>query len=208
RGIFRHLKANQFDAVIFLGDWKYFSTWYINYYLCIRGIPTYFWSHGLLNEKNGFNNFLKKLFLGTFSKGGFLYSNKARDIMLNRGFKKPLYVIYNSLDYRAQKKIISRVKNLSTRLPNGLVNPYIVFSGRLIKERKLDILFEALAKLAETNQIIGLLIIGDGPNRTYLEAYSKKLNLDKQVVFTGSCYDEELIAEYYIGSIGCVFPGP
>src|SRR5690606_9203900 len=71
-GLLKHLKSTNFDAVIFLEDWKYLTTWMVNSYLKIKRVPTYFWSHGLLNTKKTVNNILKTYFLKTFSHGGFL----------------------------------------------------------------------------------------------------------------------------------------
>lgn len=207
-GLLRILRSEKFDAVIFLGDWKYLSTWWANFYLRYRGTPTFFWSHGLLNNAKNINNTLKKLFLETFSNGGFLYSKKSRDIMLERRFSKPLHVIYNSLDYHKQKKIFERTEKIDLILPSQLQKPYVIFSARLIPERKLELLFKALVKLKRNGNSLGLLIIGDGPHRQFLESYSKELELEKEIFFFGSCYDEEVIASYYLNSIGCVFPGP
>lgn len=55
--------------------------------------------------------------------------------------------------------------------------------GRLSHEKNLEMLINAFNKLKNEN--IFLIIVGDGPERVYLEEMVKRMNLSKKVIFTG-----------------------
>jgi len=60
---------------------------------------------------------------------------------------------------------------------------FILFAGRLVKEKGLDILFQAMSSLRHLNW--QLLIAGDGAERTNLETLSRELGIDDRVTFLG-----------------------
>jgi len=59
--------------------------------------------------------------------------------------------------------------------------PPLVYAGRLLREKRVDLLLEAVARL----QGIGLAICGDGPDRGRLEEIAGRLGLKERVVFHG-----------------------
>jgi glycosyltransferase involved in cell wall biosynthesis len=59
--------------------------------------------------------------------------------------------------------------------------PPLVYAGRLLKEKRVDLLLEAVARL----EGIGLAICGDGPDRGRLEEIAARLGLKDRVVFQG-----------------------
>jgi glycosyltransferase involved in cell wall biosynthesis len=61
----------------------------------------------------------------------------------------------------------------------------IIFAGRLIKEKHVDLIIEALALVKERRPDIQCRIIGDGPERQSLEKKTALLGLLANVVFTG-----------------------
>lgn len=61
----------------------------------------------------------------------------------------------------------------------------IIFVGRLIKAKMVDVLLQAAAYLKEKSPEISVAIIGGGPERDNLEALSKSLNLGDTVKFYG-----------------------
>ncbi len=64
--------------------------------------------------------------------------------------------------------------------------------GRLIKRKSIDILIRAIALF--DNPAIKLLIMGDGPEREYLESLVKELSLHDRVQFMGFVADEKKFA--------------
>lgn len=69
----------------------------------------------------------------------------------------------------------------------------IVFLGRLVSEKGVDLLLEALANLQKSGLPPKLTIIGDGPDKELLQQKANELGVDQQVVFVGSKTGEELV---------------
>ena len=51
-----------------------------------------------------------------------------------------------------------------------------------------------------------LNIIGEGPEKVYLESLLKQKGLEKQIILRGAIYDETVIAEYFKEALICVSP--
>jgi glycosyltransferase involved in cell wall biosynthesis len=61
----------------------------------------------------------------------------------------------------------------------------LVFMGRLVDNKGVDLLLQSVARLRESGLYPSLTIIGDGPERANLEVMCKNLGLDIQVRFLG-----------------------
>jgi glycosyltransferase involved in cell wall biosynthesis len=99
----------------------------------------------------------------------------------------------NALRYYAPKKevgiiplafhppLLSGVKRTALGLKK---NEFLLITiGRLIKRKAIDQMIRALA--AVTDVLVRLLVLGDGPEREYLESLADKLDMGERVVFTG-----------------------
>jgi glycosyltransferase involved in cell wall biosynthesis len=65
--------------------------------------------------------------------------------------------------------------------------PYLVYFGRLSREKGIPLLMDAMTNLRHHK----LLIIGDGPQRQYLEEIKEQKNLDN-ITFLGKLQGEQL----------------
>lgn len=72
----------------------------------------------------------------------------------------------------------------------------LLFVGRLVSDKGVDILLRALADLGDLGVRPGLTIVGDGPEAGPLRELVARLKLGEQVRFTGQVVGEEL-AEVY-----------
>lgn len=81
--------------------------------------------------------------------------------------------------------------------------PYILGVGRQSEEKGFDTLIRAHALLLGDMPDLKLLLIGDGPQRTYLERLAGELGSASQVVFAGAQSD---ISGYYTYSLAFVLP--
>ncbi len=70
----------------------------------------------------------------------------------------------------------------------------LVFLGRLVGDKGLDLLIDALDLLRGKKFAPRLTVIGDGPERAALEAQTKKLGLGALVNFTGTRTGADLVA--------------
>jgi glycosyltransferase involved in cell wall biosynthesis len=62
----------------------------------------------------------------------------------------------------------------------------VLFVGRLLSNKNVDVLLEALALLRQRDRRPRAVIVGDGPERSTLEALSASLGLQDQVRFAGA----------------------
>jgi glycosyltransferase involved in cell wall biosynthesis len=66
---------------------------------------------------------------------------------------------------------------------------YILYLGRLVQEKKADILIEAYLK---SNLNIKLVIAGDDPNeKEYIKSLKNKAQSNKNIIFTGAVYGDD-----------------
>lgn len=138
-------------------------------------------SKSALKEKRGFERWLTK------RKIQHVYNNLdlvcvsegvQTDLLENMHVKpKSISVIYNPFN-------INKIINKSIQkydLP--FKGKYIVFVGRLVKEKRVDYLIRAFSKSGISHK---LLILGDGGERDELINLTKELGVDKDVFFLGT----------------------
>jgi glycogen(starch) synthase len=70
--------------------------------------------------------------------------------------------------------------------------PCFAYVGRLVQEKGLPLLIEAAGLLRERNYSFQLKFVGDGPERTHLEALAARQGLKSCVTFTGFLSGTEL----------------
>jgi len=105
-----------------------------------------------------------------------------------------------------------------TIIPNGIdlaeidaINPSdlksdILFVGRLIREKHVDILIDSIGILMQTNPGIQCLIIGDGPERIYLEEKINSMKLSGNIKIKGFLKRSEDIIAHMKSSLVFVLP--
>jgi len=70
----------------------------------------------------------------------------------------------------------------------------VIFVGRLIDEKRADLLLDAVHALAGTFPDLHCTVIGDGPERAALEAQAARLGLTGRVTFAGRVSDAQVYA--------------
>ncbi|MBX3464992.1 MAG: glycosyltransferase [Planctomycetes bacterium] len=86
--------------------------------------------------------------------------------------------------------------------PAGAAPFTLLFVGRLVERKGVDLLLQALARTRTARQG-RLVLVGDGPERARLEAMAHALGLAAQVDFAGEQADP---APYYAAASAFVFP--
>lgn len=66
--------------------------------------------------------------------------------------------------------------------------PYVLFVGRLIQRKGLDVLLRAIAGVTPS---VRLVVIGDGPDRDALQTLASELGIDSRVQWLGRCSNTE-----------------
>ncbi|MEX0821212.1 MAG: glycosyltransferase family 4 protein [Rhodothermales bacterium] len=80
----------------------------------------------------------------------------------------------------------------------------LVYLGRLIPEKGVDLLLEAYRKLSADSQVV-LLVVGDGPERARMESETRRQGLD-DVRYLGALFGQDA-APFLFSSDVMVVPG-
>jgi glycogen(starch) synthase len=78
-------------------------------------------------------------------------------------------------------------------IPGAVRNKTLLFVGRLVSDKGVDLLLQALEQLRREGLQLDLTIVGTGPEAENLSALSRQLGLQNQVVFAGQKSGEELV---------------
>jgi len=136
-----------------------------------------------------YNSFLK-FCDGTFSNSSNVY-NRWKN-MIDRGGISHNYIIKKGVDDIDLKKI-------NNYFDNKIFN--IVYAGRLIKRKGVDILIEAFGSFSKNKDNVKLWILGDGPADKELK--KKAEILGDKVIFVGF---KSNVYDYFYHSDLCIFP--
>lgn len=88
--------------------------------------------------------------------------------------KKLIYTVLNGIEF-----------DLITKIKPAKEKSDVIFVGRLVSYKNIDILIKSIKLVKEKNPEIKSLIIGDGPEKKTLETLTQKLNLEKNIKFLG-----------------------
>jgi glycosyltransferase involved in cell wall biosynthesis len=92
----------------------------------------------------------------------------------------PATVIPNGIDFDRIRKV-----------HRSAIESDIIFAGRLIKDKHVDLLVRSVRIVADTIPDIRCLIVGDGPEYRHLRTLTNELGLDDSIAFTGFVDDYE-----------------
>lgn len=118
---------------------------------------------------------------------------------LEHGLRVPSTVISNGVDAVRYHSTNGREQEIENRyaLPAG---PRLLFVGRLAKDKKIDLLIQAMANL-DHQQSAHLLIVGRGDDRARLEEVVEELEVGDRVHFLGFVPEEDLPEIYRASDI-------
>jgi glycosyltransferase involved in cell wall biosynthesis len=85
--------------------------------------------------------------------------------------------------------------DLFRELPDGSREVELMYLGRLVSEKGVDVLLRALGRLKQAGMAPRLTIVGGGPEETSLREMASSLGLDGQVRFAGIRRGGELVKE-------------
>lgn len=80
----------------------------------------------------------------------------------------------------------------------------IVYVGRLVEKKGVSVLLDAIKLLKMSHPDLTVMLVGDGPEREALEQQATKLDLGRQVTFTGALPNDRVPAIYQAARIAVV----
>lgn len=201
---------SDFECYIIIGDAKCLTVWLSAMFARLRGKKVLFWSHGSLREIKGIRRLVLNLFWD-LANCGLIYNDRSRQIMQDAKVGCGKFVtVYNSLNYPAQLSLRNQLQCSDIYQAHfGNNCPVIVFIGRLIPSKKLNIILTVASLINKDNEAnkVNIVMIGDGPEKTHLQKQASELGISKDVWFYGACYDERKNADLLYNADICVSPG-
>jgi len=208
KGAFR-LAFKHYSHYIISGDPYCLSTWLILILTKLFRKKTYLWTHGWYGDETFLKRKVKKFYFSLCTKV-LLYGDYARNLMIKEGINPgKLVTIYNSLDFDAQCKIKSNLKQTNI-YKNHFKNsfPVLLYIGRIQPIKKINSIIEALKSLRDRDINCNLIIIGkETVDEHIIHNLITKYQLEKNIWFYGACYDEEILGELIFNADLCVSPG-
>lgn len=195
-----------------------FSLGYLTFWLLFLLKPLFryklvAWTHGIRNRDlaNPFQSFrsLIELHVYRMMDAVLLYSQRRRDLIEHKiGSGNKLFVAQNTLDTELMNShfdILSLRGKEDIKKELHFANRYnLLFIGRLLKNKRIDLLLDAYALLRDRGLDVGLHFIGDGPEQALIEQSAQKL---PSIRIHGAIYDEDILGKYIFASDLTVNPG-
>ena len=205
RGITQALKTASADLIL-CGGYNYVASWQAVVWARTHNVPFLLWSESnLQDERRGHAlvELLKDEFLHQCagfvvpgsSSGEYLRSRKVKEDLI---FTAP-----NAVDNAlfAQAATDARKNAARNRKEAGLPERYILFVGRLVREKGVFDLLAAYARLElSIRRQVGLVFVGDGDARAALEEQAATIS-SGSVKFPGFAQREQLGAYYGLADL-------
>lgn len=202
--LFPALMKERFD-LIDVSVFPYFSCFAVKVVSILKKTPAVFTWHEVwgdywyeyLGKRKGFFGLAIETAVAKISKDNIAVSEWTRDRLeplLGKG--REIAVLPNGIDL----KLISGIKPPGqdyTGITGSKVGKIydVIFAGRLIKEKNVDILIKAVSLLKRNNPDICCCIVGDGPERKALEKLTLELGLQENIKFEGFQEYRELMGK-------------
>lgn len=183
-------------------------------YCRLRNIPIILWGHAGSRSRNiVVSNNYKDIFyrwLVKISDAFICYTNGDKKKLSNVVEDKKLFIAVNTLDtnelFSIRRSLEKKDKNqLKSELGLRSIN-YLCLLGRLIPEKYPIDALSILKILQEQQQNIGLIIIGDGPEKSVMEEMVFSQGL-KDVHILGAIMELKKSAPYIFSSDTIINPG-
>lgn len=197
-----------YDYFIINGDPHCLSSWVTLLICLIRKKKRIIWSHGFYGREYGLSKILKVIFFKLYSHY-LIYNSRGVELTIKSGFSKDrVFCIANSLNYESHIRIRKQLKRTNiyeNHFHNN--NDVLIFTGRLQKDKKLDMLLLTIKDLQSKGLNLNLVLVGNGTNLPHLNEVANELGIKDNIWFYGSCYDEAVLAELFYNAKICVSPG-
>jgi glycosyltransferase involved in cell wall biosynthesis len=147
-----------------------------------------------LGKKGIFGRSVEKL-TTKLTEGNVAVSERTKEDLERIGVKGDVQVIPNGIDFGEIEKIRASEEESD-----------IIFAGRLIKEKNVDLLIKAAELVKKEILDVKCMIIGDGPEKRELEKLATDLEMDNNIKFTGFLKNHDDVISYMKSSKVFVLP--
>lgn len=202
------------DAVIVEQSPRILFLYPLYVYCKIRNIPFILWGHGGSRRRSvADSNSTKDRIHRSLIKqaDAFLaYSDGIKTELSKATNTEKIFVARNTLDTKALCElhaVLEKEGRETVKKRLGLKRQYyICFISRLMQDKQVDYLIDVFLAIRKQRSDVGLLIIGNGPEKINLEQYANKNNC-KSIHFLGAKNEWDESAPYLFASDVMVIPG-
>lgn len=130
-------------------------------------------------------------------------TEKTKNVLLNYGLHKDIYIIPTGIDLKKFQKHISfdEKEELISKLGINQVDKIITYVGRTAKEKNIGEIITLFKDISNEIANVHLLIVGAGPELENLKDLVNKEGLENRIHFAGMVNPEEIYKYYKISEI-------
>jgi len=137
-----------------------------------------------------------RYFFGKKAESIVFYSDYPVEKYVKAGFERNMLFVANN------------TTNVSTPLNNDVKKESFLFVGTLYKQKGIEILLSAYGALKDIprEDLPVLNIVGEGPERQFIEQWIHENKMENKVYLHGAIYDVDVLKSFYEKSIVCISP--
>ena len=189
--LFPALLNEKFD-LIDVSVFPYFSCFTVKAVSVLKKTPVVFTWHEVwgdywyeyLGKRQGFFGLAIESAVAKISGNNIVVSDWTKDRLEALGVKdSEIAVLPNGVDLKFISEIKPAGQSLSGNSGGKIYD--IIFAGRLIKDKNVDVLIKAVSLLKRDFPEFCCCIVGDGPEKKALEKLAHELGVQKNVIFEG-----------------------
>lgn len=214
RGLAAALRKAAPEAIV-CGGYNYVASWQALFWAQRNRIPFFLWTESNGRDLRGnkwLTELLKTRFLGRCD-GFVVPGQSSREYLKNFGIpSKKIFTAPNAVDSALFETITERVQATAAkwRQQMGLPLRFFLFVGRMVAEKGVFDLLSAYGTLSpELRAEVGLVFVGDGPDRAQVERRANEIascpRRSCAIQFPGFV-QRDALASYYALAEAFVFP--
>lgn len=206
---FARVSAYDPQVLVILGNPNILTTWLLAVWGKLCGKKVVFWAHGWLRARSWKTPF-RNLYFSLASRV-FVYSDRARRLAIQSNYPaQDVVPIYNSLDWnQTETQYIELNADVAeeerSRLGCARDDALLICTARLTDTCRFDLLIEAAVELRASGRSVVIVLVGEGPARSSLEALA--VARDVRIYFLGAIYDDRRLARLIYAANATVSPG-
>jgi glycosyltransferase involved in cell wall biosynthesis len=142
----------------------------------------------------------------TWDKFRFFTGRRAESVVFYSDY--PINKFVKAGFPREKLFVANNTTNVSGGVNLNAIKDSFLFIGTLYKQKGFDILLNAYGSITDVprEDIPVLNIIGEGPERQFIEQWIKEHKMEDKIFLHGAIYDIDVLKSFYEKSIACISP--